>query len=199
MQYVRKKPKGFGRNAQIEGDVREGAHAPRRGSHHRRPLEDQFLPGAARGGRHRGPRLREFLLRHFSRVEEDPRRPERPLHYLATWWDVLEVVKKGGYLESKQIAEVESFLHARAVVRRARRGFRLSRCDLRIITLNVNGIRSAASKVVPLARRPARRRGVPAGDEVPGDRPRREAPRPQGLPDLPRVREEEGLQRRLAL
>src|SRR3989304_1717795 len=24
MQYVRKKPKGFGRNAQIEGDVREG-------------------------------------------------------------------------------------------------------------------------------------------------------------------------------
>ena len=25
MQYVRKKPKGFGRNAQIEGDVREGA------------------------------------------------------------------------------------------------------------------------------------------------------------------------------
>ena len=25
MQYVRKKPKGFGRNAQIEGDIREGA------------------------------------------------------------------------------------------------------------------------------------------------------------------------------
>jgi orotate phosphoribosyltransferase len=25
MQYIRKKPKGFGRNAQIEGDVREGA------------------------------------------------------------------------------------------------------------------------------------------------------------------------------
>ena len=31
-----------------------------------------------------------------------------------TWWDVLEVVKKGGYLESKQLAEVESFLHAPA-------------------------------------------------------------------------------------
>src|SRR5207248_11722154 len=25
MQYVRKKPKGFGRNAQIKGDIREGA------------------------------------------------------------------------------------------------------------------------------------------------------------------------------
>jgi orotate phosphoribosyltransferase len=36
------------------------------------------------------------------------------LHYLATWWDVLEVVKKGGYLEPKQIFEVESFLHAPA-------------------------------------------------------------------------------------
>ena len=25
MQYIRKKPKGFGRNAQIEGDIRDGA------------------------------------------------------------------------------------------------------------------------------------------------------------------------------
>jgi orotate phosphoribosyltransferase len=36
------------------------------------------------------------------------------LHYLATWWDVLSVVKKGGYLAPQQIAEVESFLHAPA-------------------------------------------------------------------------------------
>jgi orotate phosphoribosyltransferase len=36
------------------------------------------------------------------------------LHYLATWWDVLAVVKKGGYLGAQQIAEVESFLHAPA-------------------------------------------------------------------------------------
>src|SRR5262245_11514870 len=27
MQYIRKKPKGFGRNAQIEGDLKEGARA----------------------------------------------------------------------------------------------------------------------------------------------------------------------------
>ena len=33
------------------------------------------------------------------------------LHYLATWWDVLAVVKKGGYLQAAQIAEVEKFLH----------------------------------------------------------------------------------------
>ena len=33
------------------------------------------------------------------------------LHCLATWWDVLTVVKKGGYLQPAQIAEVEKFLH----------------------------------------------------------------------------------------
>ena len=33
------------------------------------------------------------------------------LHHLATWWDVLAVVKKGGYLEAGKIAEVEKFLH----------------------------------------------------------------------------------------
>jgi orotate phosphoribosyltransferase len=32
------------------------------------------------------------------------------LHYLATWWDVLAVVKKDAYLGTAQIAEVESFL-----------------------------------------------------------------------------------------
>ncbi len=33
------------------------------------------------------------------------------LHHLATWWDVLALVKKGGYLQSSQLAEVEKFLH----------------------------------------------------------------------------------------
>ena len=78
MQYVRKKPKGFGRNAQIEGDVREGARTLL--------VEDlttdgrskiNFCPGAAHRRRDRRPRVRQLLLRHLSRVEEDPRRPER--------------------------------------------------------------------------------------------------------------------------
>jgi orotate phosphoribosyltransferase len=33
------------------------------------------------------------------------------LHYLATWWDVLAAVKKGGHLEADKLAEVEKFLH----------------------------------------------------------------------------------------
>jgi len=36
------------------------------------------------------------------------------LHYLATWWDVLAVVKQGGHLGAKQIGEVEKFLKAPA-------------------------------------------------------------------------------------
>ena len=36
------------------------------------------------------------------------------LHHLATWWDVLRVVKKGNYLATAQIAEVEKFLNAPA-------------------------------------------------------------------------------------
>ena len=36
------------------------------------------------------------------------------LHYLATWWDVLAVVKQGGYLPTTQIGEVEKFLNAPA-------------------------------------------------------------------------------------
>ena len=66
MQYVRKKPKGFGRNALIEGDFREGARTLL--------VEDlatdggsklKFCRGHARG-RHEGrPCLRRLLLRHL--------------------------------------------------------------------------------------------------------------------------------------
>ena len=36
------------------------------------------------------------------------------LHHLATWWDVLALVKKTAYLPAAQTAEVEKFLHAPA-------------------------------------------------------------------------------------
>jgi orotate phosphoribosyltransferase len=36
------------------------------------------------------------------------------LHHLATWWDVLAVVKRGSYLPAAQIGEVEQFLNAPA-------------------------------------------------------------------------------------
>jgi len=36
------------------------------------------------------------------------------LHHLASWWDVLAVVKQGNYLAAAQVDEVEKFLHAPA-------------------------------------------------------------------------------------
>ncbi|MCI0404374.1 MAG: orotate phosphoribosyltransferase, partial [Acidobacteria bacterium] len=36
------------------------------------------------------------------------------LHHLATWWDVLALVKSGGYLAPPQVDEVEKFLRAPA-------------------------------------------------------------------------------------
>ena len=76
MQYVRKKPKGFGRNAQIEGHLHGGpARAAGRGPDHRRRQQGQFLQRAARGRRHGRAHLRHLLLRHLSGEREDPLRP----------------------------------------------------------------------------------------------------------------------------
>jgi len=33
------------------------------------------------------------------------------LHYLATWWDVLEAAEDGGYFPKETIQEVREFLH----------------------------------------------------------------------------------------
>ena len=66
MQYVRKKAKGFGRNAQIEGEVVRGRENPAGGgSGHRRAQQGDVLQGAARCGCAGGPLLRDVLLRHL--------------------------------------------------------------------------------------------------------------------------------------
>ena len=73
MQYVRKKPKGFGRNAQIEGVIEEGQRILL--------VEDmttdgrskvKFLQRLTRSRRQRRPYLRHLLLRYF---------PRRPRHF----------------------------------------------------------------------------------------------------------------------
>jgi orotate phosphoribosyltransferase len=115
MQYVRKKPKGFGRNAQIEGDIREGARTLL--------VEDLTTDGRSKINfckalREAGARVEHVFVNFYYDIFPESKRTLDELgvrlHYLATWWDVLAVVKKGGYLESRQIAEVEKFLHAPA-------------------------------------------------------------------------------------
>ncbi len=112
MQYVRKKPKGFGRNASIEGEVVVGA----------RTLLVEDLATDGRSKVHFCQALREAgaIVDHcfvffFYDIYPDSRALMEEikvnLHYLTTWWDVLAAAKEGGQFEPRMLAEVEAFLH----------------------------------------------------------------------------------------
>jgi orotate phosphoribosyltransferase len=112
MQYVRKKPKGFGRNAQIEGDIRDGARTLL--------VEDLTTDGRSKINFCQALRTAGAVVEHvfvnfyydiFPESKKVMSELGVKLHHLATWWDVLAAVKKGAYLEAGKIAEVEKFLH----------------------------------------------------------------------------------------
>jgi len=112
MQYVRKKPKGFGRNAQIEGDVRTGARTLL--------VEDLTTDGRSKINfckalREAGAIVEHVFVNFYYDIFPDAKATfeelQVRLHYLATWWDVLAVVKKDRLFAAEQIAEVEKFLH----------------------------------------------------------------------------------------
>ncbi len=115
MQYVRKKPKGFGRNAQIEGDVREGARTLL--------VEDLTTDGRSKINfckalRDAGAVVDHVYVNFYYDIFPESKQIFEDLnvrlHHLATWWDVLRVVKAGSYLDAAQIDDVEKFLHAPA-------------------------------------------------------------------------------------
>jgi len=115
MQYIRKKPKGFGRNAQIEGDIREGARTLL--------VEDlttdgrskiNFCQALRQAGAHVDHVFVNFYYDIFPESKKVMSELGVKLHYLATWWDVLAVAKKGAYFESKVVSEVERFLNSPA-------------------------------------------------------------------------------------
>jgi orotate phosphoribosyltransferase len=112
MQYVRKKAKGFGRNAQIEGDIREGARTLL--------VEDLTTDGRSKINfvqalRNAGAVVEHVFVNFYYDIFPESKKVMSELgvklHHLATWWDVLAAVKKGAYLEAGKIAEVEKFLH----------------------------------------------------------------------------------------
>ena len=115
MQYVRKKPKGFGRNAQIEGDVRDGARTLL--------VEDLTTDGRSKVNfcqalRNAGAVVEHVYVNFYYDIFPESKQILGDLgvrlHHLATWWDVLAVVKKTAYLPLAQTAEVEKFLHSPA-------------------------------------------------------------------------------------
>src|ERR1700704_3901758 len=114
-QSVRKKPKVFGRNAQIEGDIREGAGTLL--------VEDLTTDGRSKINfckalREAGAIVEHVFVNFYYDIFPDSKKIMSELgvrlHHLATWWDVLAVVKKDAYLKAAQISEVEKFMHAPA-------------------------------------------------------------------------------------
>ena len=112
MQYVRKKAKGFGRNAQIEGDIREGARTLL--------VEDLTTDGRSKVNfckalREAGAKVDHVLVFFFYDIYPEARQIISDLgvtlHSLATWWDVLAVAKAGGKFDAAKLAEVEKFMH----------------------------------------------------------------------------------------
>lgn len=112
MLYVRKKPKGFGRNAQIEGDVREGARVIL--------VEDLATDGKSKlvftdALRAAGCQVSDtFVIFHygiFKSSTEVLAREGIRLHALATWWDVLAEVKRSGAFPAATVDAVEAFLN----------------------------------------------------------------------------------------
>ena len=112
MQYVRKKPKGFGRNAQIEGHVADG----------QRVLLVEDLASDGRSKTVFCKALRDagatvdhvFVIFFYSIFRDSPRILAEmgvTMHHLATWWDVLAAAKAGGRFEPEVLREVESFLN----------------------------------------------------------------------------------------
>lgn len=113
MQYIRKKPKGFGRNAQIEGEVREGARALL--------VEDlatdggskiNFIQALREAGQPCAHAFVFFFYDIFPKARETMAALDVELHYLVTWRDILGVARAGAYFAPATLAKVEAFLDA---------------------------------------------------------------------------------------
>jgi orotate phosphoribosyltransferase len=111
MIYCRKKPKGHGRNAQIEGHMPEGARVL--------VIEDLTTAGgsmftfidairAAGGIVDHGIAL--FYYGIFEQAEARFASGNVKLHYLTTWRDVLAVARAEKLFDEKTLSEVEAFL-----------------------------------------------------------------------------------------
>ena len=113
MLYVRKKPKGFGRDAQIEGAMAEGARVLL--------VEDLATDGGSKlrfaeavraAGGEVGHTFVVFFYGIFARSEAALLEHGLKLHYLATWRDVLAEARAGKHFDPETLAEVEAFLGA---------------------------------------------------------------------------------------
>ena len=112
MSYVRKKPKGYGRNARIEGAMTEGDKVLL--------VEDlttdggsklSFVDAIRETGATCGHTAVIFYYGIFPETEKTLGDHGVQLHSLCTWWDVLAEAKAQGSFDAETLEEVESFLN----------------------------------------------------------------------------------------
>ena len=111
MLYVRKKPKGFGRNSQIEGNARENSEVLL--------VEDLATDGGSKimfvdALRNSGLVVNDifvvFFYDAFPGAQESMAKAGVNLHFLANWWDVLDQAEKGSYFSDSDLVSVRKFL-----------------------------------------------------------------------------------------
>lgn len=112
MSYVRKKPKGYGRNARIEGEMTEGQRVLL--------VEDlttdggsklSFVDAIRETGATCGHTAVIFYYGIFPETEKTLGDHGVQLHHLCTWWDVLAEAKLSGAFDAETMTEVEAFLN----------------------------------------------------------------------------------------
>lgn len=123
MTYVRKKPKGYGRNARIEGDMSEGQRVLL--------VEDlttdggsklSFVDAIRETGATCGHTAVIFYYDIFPETKKTLGDHGVELHHLCTWWDVLTEAKAQGSFASATLDEVEKFLKSPREWQEARKG-----------------------------------------------------------------------------
>ena len=112
MTYVRKKPKGYGKNAQIEGEIKKNQKVLL--------VEDLTTDGGSKLKFVDAIRKSDGICNHTAVIfyydifKNTPARLAEDgisLHYLATWWDVLAECKHSKRFNPKTMAAVEDFLN----------------------------------------------------------------------------------------
>lgn len=114
MLYVRKKPKGHGRMAQIEGHIKED-------NADIMLIEDLMTVGTSQkifvdAIREAGHNIKHsfviFSYDIYPQSQENLKEMDITCHALTNWWAVLDVVKNENYFDSATIASLEEFLNA---------------------------------------------------------------------------------------
>ena len=112
MTYVRKKPKGYGRNARIEGVMTEGQRVLL--------VEDMTTDGGSKLSFVKAIRETGATCAHTALIFYYDIFPETikrlgdngiELHYLCTWWDVLAEARSQDSFDETTLTEVENFLN----------------------------------------------------------------------------------------